>query len=72
MCAFGFKRTRRSGHPMSWIKQDKGGAPRRNDEEPRERLRDLIEPLDVVWLIGVFVVSLACGCVFGLVMLHMR
>lgn len=57
---------------MSWIKQDKGGAPRRNDEEPRERLRDLIEPLDVVWLIGVFVVSLACGCVFGLVMLHMR
>ena len=45
---------------------------RRNDEEPRERLRDLIEPLDVAWLIGVFVVSLACGCVLGLVMLHMR
>ena len=49
-----------------------GGTMRRDDEGPRDRLRDLIEPLDVVWLIGVFVVSLACGCVFGLVMLHMR
>lgn len=45
---------------------------KRDDKEPRERLRDLIEPLDVVWLIGVFVVSLACGCVLGLVMLRMR
>ena len=54
------------------MEDDKDGKGKEPSEPLHKRLFGWMAPLDVVWLIGVFVVSVACGCVISLVALHLR